>query len=134
MEKKQILIIDDEDNLRAGVKIALKKHGYSVVDASDGYEGMRHILRSVSGNEIYNLIILDIMMPKMSGIDILEFMVHKNINIPVIVITGYMNYDIKCFCSTLNEVQILQKPFSHSELMEKIQLVFDLDKKDEGIA
>lgn len=120
MMTKKILLIDDEDTFRSGAKIALKKQGYKVVDAADGYEGMRHIIRNGLGGEEYHLIVLDIMMPKVSGADILEYMVHKRIKTPVLVITGFMNYDIKCFCSRLKKVDILQKPFQSSEFYEKI--------------
>jgi len=132
MKGKKILLIDDEDNLRTGVKIALKKKGCTVVDVADGFEGMRHVIRVTSGLDSFNLILLDIMMPKVSGIDILEYMVHKRMDIPVLVITGYMNYDIKCFCSSLESVQILQKPFSHDELMEKINSILYPVKETEG--
>ncbi|MGD9808750.1 MAG: response regulator [Deferribacterales bacterium] len=134
MKGKKILLIDDEDNLRTGVKIALKKQGCNVVDVADGFEGMRHVIRVTSGLDTFNLILLDIMMPKVSGIDILEYMVHKRMNTPVLVITGYMNYDIKCFCSRLESVQILQKPFSHDELMEKIHGILDPIEKTEETA
>ena len=121
IEKKKILVIDDEDHFRSGVKIALKKQGYQVTDAADGYEGMRHIIRSSVTGEVYDLIVLDIMMPKVSGADILEYMIHKKINMPVLIITGYMSYDIKCFCSRLRRVDILQKPFQSSEFFEKVE-------------
>lgn len=120
MEKKKILLIDDEDNFRDGVKIALKKRGFLVTDAADGYEGMRHIIRSSAGVDEFSLIVLDIMMPKISGADILEYIVHKKVKTPVLVITGFMNYDIKCFCSRLKKVDILQKPFSSSAFLEKV--------------
>jgi len=129
MEKKKILLIDDEDNFRSGVKIALKKQGYLVTDAADGYEGMRHIIRSSVTEEKFDLIVLDIMMPKVSGADILEYMIHKKINTPVLVITGFMNYDIKCFCSRLKKVDILQKPFQSSEFFEKIKSMLHDDDK-----
>lgn len=129
MENKKILLIDDEDHFRSGVKIALKKQGYLVTDAEDGYEGMRHIIRSSVTGETFDLIVLDIMMPKVSGADILEYMIHKKINTPVLVITGFMNYDIKCFCSRLRKVDILQKPFQSSEFFSKINTMM---KGDEG--
>jgi len=121
METKKILLIDDEDQFRSGVKIALRKQGFIVTEAADGYEGMRHIIRSTtSTEEDYDLIVLDIMMPKVSGTDILEFMVHKKLETPVLVITGFMNFDVKCFCSRLNKVDILQKPFLSSVFLDKI--------------
>ena len=120
MENIKILLIDDEDQFRRGVKIALKKQGFDVTDAADGYEGMQHIIRSMTSGIEYDLIVLDIMMPKVSGADILEYMVHKRLKTPVLVITGFINYDIKCFCSRLNKVEVLQKPFMSTVFMEKI--------------
>lgn len=128
MSKLKILLIDDEDHFRSGAKIALKKQGYLVTDAEDGYEGMRHLIRSSVTGETYDLIVLDIMMPKVSGADILEYMIHKKINTPVLVITGFMNYDIKCFCSRLNKVDILQKPFQSIEFFEKIEAILNVNE------
>lgn len=120
MSNKDILLIDDEDYFRNSVKIALRKKGYQVTDAADGYKGMQEIIRSRTAGKDYHLIVLDIMMPKISGTDILEYVVNKEIKTPVLVITGFMNYDIKCFCSRLNRVEILQKPFNSKEFLEKI--------------
>jgi len=120
METKKILLIDDEDQFRSGAKIALKKMGYQVTDAADGFEGMTHIVRTSATGEPFSLIILDIMMPKVSGTDILEFMIHKRIKTPVLVITGFMNYDLKCFCSRLQNIDVLEKPFHSSEFYEKV--------------
>jgi DNA-binding NtrC family response regulator len=133
METKTILLIDDEENFRSGAKIALKKKGFHVTDAADGYEGMSHLIRSSAVKSTYSLIVLDIMMPKISGVDILEFMVHKRINTPVLVITGFMNYDIKCFCSRLKKVDILQKPFSSADFFDKInEMLSDEDKNGDN--
>jgi DNA-binding response OmpR family regulator len=118
---KKILLIDDEDQFRSGAMIALKKQGYSVTDAADGFEGMQELIRSTTLGEVYDLIVLDIMMPKVSGTDILEFLIHKKIKTPVLVITGFMNYDLKCFCSRIKAIDILEKPFISADFYEKVK-------------
>jgi len=125
MGTKKILLIDDEDQFRSGAKIALKKLGFQVTDAADGFEGMRHIIRNNIVGEMFSLIILDIMMPRVSGTDILEFLIHKKIDTPVLVITGFMNYDLKCFCSRLSRIDILEKPFLSSDFYEKVKTMID---------
>jgi len=120
METKKILLIDDEEQFRNGAKIALRKMGYQVIDAGDGFEGMQLLMRYAATGESFHLIILDIMMPKVSGTDILEFMIHKRIQTPVLVITGFMNYDLKCFCSRLKEIDVLEKPFISKDFYERV--------------
>ncbi|PLX68936.1 MAG: hypothetical protein C0603_04425 [Denitrovibrio sp.] len=120
METKKILLIDDEEQFRNGAKIALRKMGYQVIDAGDGFEGMQLLMRYAATGESFHLIIIDIMMPKVSGTDILEFMIHKRIQTPVLVITGFMNYDLKCFCSRLKEIDVLEKQFISKDFYERV--------------
>jgi DNA-binding response OmpR family regulator len=120
MENKKVLLIDDEDQFRSGAKIALKKMGYEVVEAADGFDGMKQIVRNNLVGNMFNLIILDIMMPKISGVDVLEFLVQKKIDVPVLIITGFMDYDLRCFCSKIKSLSVLEKPFQSVDLMEKV--------------
>jgi len=67
MEKKmaKILVVDDEQNMRTGLKDNLEFEGYDVEIANDGEQGLKKILENS-----YNLIILDVMMQKKSGFDV----------------------------------------------------------------
>lgn len=74
---EKILIIEDEEDLVKGLKLNLADEGYEVDWASDGEEGLSKAL-----NEAYDLIILDIMLPKMNGLDVCRELRQKHVTIP----------------------------------------------------
>ena len=81
--KEKILIIEDEEDLVKGLKLNLADDGYEVDWASDGVEGIRKALE-----ERPDLIILDIMLPKMNGLDICRELRQQKIGIPIIMLTA----------------------------------------------
>lgn len=118
--KNRVLLIDDEDQFRNSVKIALKRRDVEVVEEKDGFDGLKNIIFSKTTGSFYDLIIVDIMMPRVSGIDILEFLVQKRIDVPVIVVTGFMDYDLKFFCSRIKRISVLEKPFHQNVLVDEV--------------
>ncbi|MBI3314851.1 MAG: response regulator [Candidatus Omnitrophica bacterium] len=82
--KKKILVVDDEPNFLELIKIRLEANGYEVVLARDG----REALERLEGDPV-DAVLLDIMMPKMHGIDVLENIRKKNKTLPVFMITAY---------------------------------------------
>ncbi|MCD8554471.1 response regulator [Seleniivibrio sp.] len=118
--RKKVLLIDDEEHFRNSVKIALKREGIQVTDEQDGSDGLRNIILSMATGSLYDLIILDIMMPGLTGIDILEFFIQNEVSIPVIVVTGYMDYDLRFFCSHIKKIKVMEKPFSHDKLVGQV--------------
>ncbi|WP_303850854.1 response regulator [Seleniivibrio woodruffii] len=118
--RKKVLLIDDEEQFRNSVKIALKREGIHVTDEQDGSDGLRNIILSMATGNLYDLIILDIMMPGLTGIDILEFFIQNEVDVPVIVVTGYMDYDLRFFCSHIKKITVMEKPFSHDKLVGQV--------------
>ncbi len=128
----KVLLIDDEEQFRNSVKIALKRKNIDVVTEQDGFDGLQNIMLSAASGQQYSLIILDIMMPRVSGIDILEYMIQERIEVPVIVVTGFMDYDLKFFCSRIKNIKVLEKPFNQTQLVDEVLSV--LEKPDTGDA
>lgn len=128
--KNRILLIDDEEQFRTSVRIALKRNNIDVTMEEDGYDGLKNIIFNSATGRMYDLIILDIMMPRVSGIDILEYLIQKHIEVPVIIVTGFMDYDLKFFCSRLKEIYILEKPFRQSDLVDEVLRI--IAKKNKG--
>jgi DNA-binding response OmpR family regulator len=81
---RQILVIDDEENIRFLYKDELLKAGYKVVEAGNGIEGFE-VMKTVP----VDLIILDIRMPEMDGLDFLSELRKTNKTLPVILCTAY---------------------------------------------
>ena len=82
---KKVLVVDDEEDVRTFLKTLLKKHGYEVLTAENGVEGLRMVKE-----QIPDLITLDLMMPKQSGTDLYRNLQKDKelLRIPVIVISG----------------------------------------------
>jgi CheY-like chemotaxis protein len=113
---KKILIVDDEENLRELYKQELLDEGYSVILAANGKEALQRI-----EEENPDLVVLDIRMPEMNGIETLGKMVGKFKKIPIILNTAYSSYR-EDFRSWAAEAYVV-KSSDMSELKEKIKEV-----------
>ena len=80
---KKILIIEDEKPLARALELKLTHEGFLVVNISNGEEAL-----PLLGKEEFSLIICDLMMPKVDGFQVLEFVKNKNIKTPVVVLTN----------------------------------------------
>lgn len=91
-EKKKILIVEDDKSLREMYQLRLSINGYDVLEAGDGEEGLNLAIK-----EKPNLILLDVMMPKMSGMDVLDILksTPETKDIPIIVLTALMEESVK---------------------------------------
>jgi response regulator RpfG family c-di-GMP phosphodiesterase len=115
-----ILVIDDEKSCRDILKLALRIQGYEVVAVDNGLTGWEFLLNEPSR---YDLIIMDVMMPGVSGIDISKrIKEHPDFSdIPIILQTGVSSIqDLDDICHTYNDVHFLQKPFERQTLLDKV--------------
>src|SRR5574338_512413 len=114
----KILIVEDEPAMRLGLNDNLEFEGYEVEQAADGEEGLQKIL---DGN--YDLIIMDLMMPKMSGFDVCKTIRKKGIITPVILLTAKDQEIDKVLGLELGADDYVTKPFSLRELLARIKAV-----------
>ncbi len=111
-----ILCIDDDDKIRELLEIFLKKHNFLVSLAKDAIEGEK-----LSDLFVFDLIILDIMMPKVNGIKFLEKFRKKNANTPVLMLTASSHLNIKTESYSFGCDDYLIKPFEPMELVLRIK-------------
>lgn len=114
--KKKILIIEDEPDLVKGLKLNLSDEGYEVDGAENGTEGLRKAIE-----EAPDLIILDIMLPEMDGLEVCRKLRQKNIDIPVIMLTAKGGEIDKVVGLEIGADDYMTKPFSIRELMARIK-------------
>ncbi|SHF25961.1 two component transcriptional regulator, winged helix family [Thermoanaerobacter uzonensis DSM 18761] len=112
----RILIVDDEENLVNALYKALKEEGYSVDIAQDGLEGLEYAKMNV-----YDVIILDIMLPGMDGIKILENLRNEGINTPILMLTAKDATEDKVKGLDTGADDYMTKPFELCELMARIR-------------
>jgi len=108
----KILIIDDEEHVLANLCYFLNYKNYDVTSASDGLEGLRLFENDQQG---FDLVITDIVMPKISGISLISMIKKKFPDTPVIAITGWGEYP-GAFATESQADKVLSKPFELSEL------------------
>lgn len=112
----RLLIVEDDRRIALFVSSGLKQAGYAVDHASDGEEGLRYAT-SVS----YDAAILDIMLPKMDGLSLLEEMRRKKITTPVLILSAKRSVDDRVAGLQRGGDDYLTKPFAFSELLARIQ-------------
>ena len=121
-----VLIIDDEDLIRDVVKEYCLNENYKVFEASNGIEGL-----DILENEDIDIIVLDIMMPKMDGYTFFSKMKEKY-NIPTIVLSARGEEYDKLFGFSVGIDDYLTKPFSPRELSARIKAILKRSKKIES--
>jgi len=118
VEKKQrrILLVDDEANVRTVFSDILKKESYIVKEAKDGPEAMKAI-----DEETFDLALVDLRMPRMDGIEVLEHIKKRKPEILVIVYTGYGSITSAVEAMRKGAFDYLNKPFSPQQLKSNIK-------------
>ncbi|MEG6616537.1 response regulator transcription factor [Peptococcaceae bacterium 1198_IL3148] len=112
-----ILIVDDEKLLVKGLKRSLEQEGYQVLVAYDGAEAM-----SIYHKETIDLVVLDIMLPQMSGLDVCREL-RKHTDIPIIMLTAKGEDVDKIVGLELGADDYMTKPFNTRELLARIKAV-----------
>ena len=120
-----VLIIEDDDEFRKVESAILEKLGYKVYMAPDGIEGIE--IFKAKENEI-NLVILDLIMPKMNGWETLSEMRKIKPTIPSLFVTGYGLDGAYMKYIPEEGVDILQKPFSFDAMSQKVREIMDRNK------
>ena len=115
---KKILIIEDELNMVNGLKDNLEFEGYEVEIAMEGGSGLERIMQNK-----YDLILLDIMLPQISGFDICKAVRKEGINTPIVLLTAKGEEIDKVLGLELGADDYITKPFSLRELLARIKAI-----------
>jgi DNA-binding NtrC family response regulator len=108
---KRILVVDDEATVCQSIKLALASEGYGIDVAASGEEALRR-----SDLSSYDLILADMMMPGVSGLDLLKGIQAKDPSAQVVIITGYPTDKAAAQSFRMGAVDFLPKPFTPAEL------------------
>ena len=116
LNKSLILVVEDERSLREGLAMNLRMEGYAVLTAVDGEEGMR-----MAFDDRPDLIVLDIMLPGWTGLDVLEELRKRGENVPVLILSAKDTTPDKVRGLTRGADDYLSKPFDLPELLARIK-------------
>lgn len=114
----KILIVEDEPNMRMGIKDNLEFEGYQVDAADNGEDG----LDKIRTNQ-YNLVLLDVMLPQISGFDVCKTVRQEGNKVPIILLTAKGEEIDKVLGLELGADDYVTKPFSLRELLARIKAV-----------
>ncbi len=113
-----VLVIEDSSFQRKIITAVLKDHGYGVILAKNGNEGIE-----MAGSANPDLIITDLLMPEFDGFQVLETLKKKNFTKPVIVLTSDIQKTTKSRCENLGAAAVLNKPVNRDEVLETVQKI-----------
>ncbi len=114
----QILIIDDSAYQRGKIRRALEATDYELLEASHGREGLEMIATHTP-----DCVLTDLMMPEVSGLEILQVLQEQGTSIPVIVLTADIQQSTKQRCLELGAVAVINKPLRENDLVNTIKQV-----------
>ena len=115
-EEKTVLVVEDEKNIVDILRFNLERKGYRVLEAYDGEEGLRK-----ARAEKPDLILLDIMLPKMIGFDVCEALRKDGDNVPILLLTAREEEDDKVRGLETGADDYITKPFSMREVIARVE-------------
>lgn len=123
MNDEKLLIVDDEADIALILKLQLEDAGYATVRARDGFEALACLAK-----ERFSLVLLDIKMPRMDGIQVLEKVQAENPDQAVIMMTAHGSEDIAVETMKKGALDYIAKPFSTEDLLNKVERALELNR------
>jgi DNA-binding NtrC family response regulator len=117
-KKNSILVVDDEDALRTVLSGELINEGYDVKSAADGDEAISEVERST-----FDLVLLDIKMPRMNGFEVLKYIKDKHAKTKVVMLTGFADLKNAIESKKLGADDFVSKPYDLVDLLTTIERV-----------
>lgn len=122
---KKILVCEDEDGIREFVVINLKRAGYDVADVNSGEKAVKIFnAAEADGGEPFDIVLLDIMMPGMDGVQLCKYIREKNSTIGIIMLSAKSQEMDKVNCLMIGADDYITKPFSPSELTARVDAIY----------
>jgi PAS domain S-box-containing protein len=123
-----IMVVDDEEFLRTLLTQILERHGFQVLQASDGQEA----LRIFQGLQRIDLVLLDLRMPRMDGFETCQALRALDPKVPILMMSGHQDSSLVAGKATLGIQGVLQKPFQSGELRDLLRQILDPANLQEG--
>ncbi len=115
---RRILVVEDDESIMLGLRMSLESEGFEVHHASDGEMGLHY-----AEKETWDLIILDVMLPKLNGYEFLAKLRQRTVSVPVLMLSARSGDVDKVMGLDLGAEDYLTKPFSIAELLARIRVI-----------
>jgi two-component system alkaline phosphatase synthesis response regulator PhoP len=123
-KKSSVLLVEDEENLHEALKLNLELEGYEVTSAFDGAAALKAIQ-----SEYFDLIILDVMLPEMDGINVTETIRISNNEVPILILSAKNSSADRVLGLKKGADDYLTKPFNLEELLLRVHKLINKNKK-----
>src|SRR5437660_9505006 len=120
MPHPRILVIDDEAPIRDSLKMMLEYEGYEFIGAATGQEGL-----ALAERDAPDLVLLDVKMPGMDGIEVLERLRNMNEAVPVIVVSGHGTISTAVEATKKGAFDFIEKPFASERVLVSLRNALD---------
>lgn len=127
MEKKKVLIVDDDDAFLKAMKVRLETSGYEVIAASNGKEGLEKVEAKHP-----DAVLLDIMMPDINGLEVLRQIRSRDPHLPVFMLTAYSSAEMKKTERELNATGLIMKTGDMADEIQNISTAIEMAVKYRG--
>jgi CheY-like chemotaxis protein len=125
MDKKRILVADDEENTLHAVEFVLETADYRVATAKNGREALEKVVAARDSRKPFDLFIVDIQMPGLTGLELMDELKRLNIDVPILVITGYGSEELAAELVRRGCDGYLDKPFDDEKLVKRVATIFE---------
>src|SRR2546425_13088685 len=116
MARSRVLVIDDEAAIRDSLRMTLEYEGYDFVGAATGQEGL-----SLAERETPDLVLLDVKMPGMDGLEVLDRLRSMNEALPVLVISGHGSIGTAVEATKKGAFDFIEKPFASDRILVSLR-------------
>jgi two-component system, cell cycle sensor histidine kinase and response regulator CckA len=121
--KESVLLVEDEKAVRVLAKEFLTSAGYRVLDAADGMEALELVQQT---REAIALLLTDVVMPKMSGLELADKLHLLLPKLKVLFMSGYVTDDLTSHLGSKNDLRLINKPFERAGLLKQVRKILDL--------
>lgn len=115
-----ILVVDDEEMLLHSLNLVLLREGFKVTTAKDGQAAIAKFLAAQNSSTPIEAIITDLQMPHLTGIEFINELKRMGIDLPILIISGASERDVKSALRSNAHLKYIGKPFTPHELIERI--------------
>lgn len=122
LDRKKVLVVDDEEYVRGIVRTMLDDLGYEAIEACDGDQGLKTFEHSKNK---FAACIIDLTMPGMAGLELLELIRAQDAAVPVLLVSGYARHEVRQREASSTSVSFLQKPFTLAQFKSAIDSHLD---------
>jgi CheY-like chemotaxis protein len=117
-----VLVADDDEDMRALVAGTFRSDGYAVLEARDGAELLEVLENAFDDPRVHpDVVVTDIMMPRLSGLGVLDAIRRANLHFPVILMTVLADHSVYTLAKRLGAVGVLRKPFDVDDLRTAVK-------------